>query len=139
MFSRRGPDAVTEELVTVLSGEGCHEFKPLFTLVYTKLRARKMVSGGEEMLRLRVYEKLQQLVNQGMVSKVITEGIKEYAGLATLAAPAPFLRSPRPSRYEDGTFRLRPVRTEKTSCPLKTILVRVVRGKTGNRNATGSE
>ena len=91
MFSRRGPDAVTEELVTVLSGEGCHEFKPLFTLVYTKLRARKMVSGGEEMLRLRVYEKLQQLVNQGMVSKVITEGIKEYAGLATLAAPRPLL------------------------------------------------
>ena len=89
--SRRGPDAVTEELVTVLSGEGCHEFKPLFTLVYTKLRARKMVSGGEEMLRLRVYEKLQQLVNQGMVSKVITEGIKEYAGLATLAAPRPLL------------------------------------------------
>ena len=53
--------------------------------------ARKMVSGGEEMLRLRVYEKLQQLVNQGMVSKVITEGIKEYAGLATLAAPRPLL------------------------------------------------
>ncbi len=26
-----------------------------------------------------------------MVSKVITEGIKEYAGLATLAAPCPLL------------------------------------------------
>ena len=59
--------------------------------MYTKLRSRKMASGGEEMLRLRVYEKFQQLVNQGMVSKAITEGTKECSGLATLAVPRPVL------------------------------------------------
>jgi hypothetical protein len=35
------------------------------------------VSGGEEMLRLRAYEKLQNLVTRGLVEK---DG-KEYRGL----------------------------------------------------------
>ena len=95
-FSRRGPDAVTEELVAVLSGKGCHEFKPLFTLVHANLRARNLASGGEEMLRLRAYEKLQQLVTQGMVSKIITKGIKEYSGLASLAVARPILALTKP-------------------------------------------
>ena len=97
-FSRRGPDAVTEELVAVLSGKGCHEFKPLFTLVHANLRARNLASGGEEMLRLRVYEKLQQLVTQGMVSKIITKVTKEYSGLASLAVPRPILAITKPIR-----------------------------------------
>ena len=57
-----------------------------------------MASGGEEMLRLRVYEKLQQLVTQGMVSKIITKGVKEYSGLATLAVPRPILAITKPIR-----------------------------------------
>ena len=68
-FSRRGPDNVTEELVAVLSDSKFYEFKALFVVVHAGLRARNAASGGEEMLRLRAYEKLQNLVQQGQVKK----------------------------------------------------------------------
>ncbi len=88
-FSRRGPDVVAEELALALCGKGASEFKPLFAVVHTNLRARNAASGGEEMLRLRVYEKLQSMVSRGMVSKVITKGVKEYLGLASLSSQLP--------------------------------------------------
>ena len=50
------PDNVTEELVAVLSSRVSFEFKPLFDIVLLNLRERNAASGGEEMLRLRVYE-----------------------------------------------------------------------------------
>jgi hypothetical protein len=68
-FSRRGPDVVTEELVAALSSRASFEFKALFDIVHANMRARKAASGGEEMLRLRAYEKLQNLVQGGMVKK----------------------------------------------------------------------
>jgi hypothetical protein len=68
-FSRRGPDTVTEELVDVLLDAKPYEFKALFGIVHAGLRARNAASGGEEMLRLRAYEKLQDLVQQGRVKK----------------------------------------------------------------------
>ncbi len=80
-FSRRVPDLVTEELVTVLSQKRSFEFKQLFDLVHENLKARKAASGGEEMLRLRAYEKLQNLVARNMVKKTG----KKYRGLASLA------------------------------------------------------
>ena len=80
-FSRRLPDLVTEELVSVLSKKSSFEFKQLFDLVHEKLRKRNAASGGEEMLRLRAYEKLQNLVSRGMVKKTG----KKYRGLASLA------------------------------------------------------
>jgi hypothetical protein len=80
-FSRRLPDLVTEELVSVLSKKTSFEFKQLFDLVHEKLRNRNAASGGEEMLRLRAYEKLQNLVSRGMVKKTG----KKYRGLASLA------------------------------------------------------
>ena len=80
-FSRRLPDLVTEELVNVLSQKSTFEFKQLFEVVHENLRARKAASGGEEMLRLRAYEKLQNLVQRGMVKK----SGKKYKGLAALA------------------------------------------------------
>src|SRR6266576_7051419 len=61
-FSRRVPDLVTEELVAVLSRRSSFEFKQLFDIVHENLRARNAASGGEEMLRLRAYVKLQNLV-----------------------------------------------------------------------------
>jgi hypothetical protein len=88
-ISRRGPDRVTEELAVVLSGESSFEFRPLFDIVHANLRARKSASGGEEMLRLRTYEKLQSLVSQGMVKKTITKAGKKYQGMASLAAMLP--------------------------------------------------
>ena len=80
-FSRRLPDLVTEELVVVLSRKSSFEFKQLFDIVYENLRSRNAASGGEEMLRLRAYEKLQNLVSRGLVKKTG----KKYRGLATLA------------------------------------------------------
>jgi hypothetical protein len=68
-FSRRLPDLVTEELVTVLSQKKSFEFKQLFAIVHENLRQRNAASGGEEMLRLRAYEKLQNLVARGVVKK----------------------------------------------------------------------
>lgn len=77
-FSRRGPDRVAEELASVLSSKSSFEFKALFTLVHANLKARNAAGGGEEMLRLRAYEKLQALVQAGIVTK---KG-KEYKGVA---------------------------------------------------------
>ena len=84
-FSRRLPDLVTEELVVVLTSKNSYEFKELFDLVHANLRARNAASGGEEMLRLRAYEKLQTLVSRGMVKKTG----KKYKGLASLANAIP--------------------------------------------------
>lgn len=81
-FSRRLPDLVTEELVAVLSKKGAtFEFKQLFDVVHDRLKKRNAASGGEEMLRLRAYEKLQHLVSRNMVKK----SGKKYKGLASLA------------------------------------------------------
>ena len=81
-FSRRLPDLVTEELVAVLSQKGSLEFKQIFDAVHENLRARNAASGGEEMLRLRAYEKLQNLVARGMAKKTG----KKYKGMATALA-----------------------------------------------------
>lgn len=81
-FSRRVPDLVTEELVTALSRRSSYEFKQLFEIVHENLRERNAASGGEEMLRLRAYEKLQNLVARGMVKK----NGKKYRGLASALA-----------------------------------------------------
>ena len=89
-FSRRRlPDLVTEELVSVLSKKRSYEFKQLFQVVHDNLRRRKAANGGQEMLRLRAYDKLQKLVFSGAVKK----NGKIYTGnstaLAAMAANAP--------------------------------------------------
>ena len=76
-FSRRLPDHVTDELVNALTIKKVYEFNTLFEAVYEQLKLRNAVSGGEEMLRLRAYEKLQNLVSRGLVEKVG----KTYRGL----------------------------------------------------------
>ena len=93
-FSRKGPDVLSEELARAMCGRPPSEFKALFTIVYANLRARNACGGGEEMLRLRVYEKLQNFVSKGMVTKTTTAGIKEYAGLATLSTALPLIVVP---------------------------------------------
>ena len=81
-FSRRRPDILTEELVLFLGKGTSFEFKQLFDLIFVSLRARNSLSGGEEMARLRVYEKLQGLVGQGVVKKTITSSSKTYKGVS---------------------------------------------------------
>jgi hypothetical protein len=80
-FTRRAPDNITEELVAVLSSKATFEFKPLFDIILLNLRERNAASGGEEMLRLRAYEKLQGLVNQGAVNRTVTGATKKYKGV----------------------------------------------------------
>ena len=96
-FSRRMPDNVTEELVAVLSSRASFEFKPLFDIILLNLRERNAASGGEEMLRLRVYEKLQGLVGQGAVNRTVNGIVKKYKGvgprMATLRAEMKVLRA----------------------------------------------
>ena len=85
-FARRAPDYITEELITVLSSEASFEFKPLFETMLPNLRERNAASGGEELLRLRAYEKLQGLVNQGAVNRTVTGTTKKYKGVAARMA-----------------------------------------------------
>jgi hypothetical protein len=96
-FTRRAPDNITEELAAVLSSKASYEFKALFDVIFLNLRERNLASGGEEMLRLRVYEKLQSLVSQGAVTRTVTGIVKKYKGvsarLAVIRAEAKVLRA----------------------------------------------
>ena len=84
-FTRRVPDHVTDELVAVLKDQQTYHFNDLFEMVYQNLKKRNAVSGGEEMLRLRAYEKLQNLVGSAKVHK---DG-KTYRGLPGIEMIAP--------------------------------------------------
>src|SRR5260221_2964236 len=81
-FTRRGPDNITEELIAVLSSKASFEFKPLFEIMLLNLRERNAASGGEEMLRLRGYQKLQGFVHQGAVNRMVTVTTKKYKSVA---------------------------------------------------------
>jgi hypothetical protein len=80
-FVRRAPDVITEQLVKVLLNKATLEFKALFDIILVNLRKCNAASGGEEMLRLRTYEKLQGLVNQGAVTRTVTGVVKKYKGV----------------------------------------------------------
>jgi len=91
-FSRRLPDFITEEIVKFLIKKNAPvEFKQLFDTVYARLKEKHSVSGGEEMLRLRVYEKLHTLSEMNMVKKVG----KKYRALAAIAKALPAKGSTR--------------------------------------------
>jgi hypothetical protein len=105
-FSRRGPDRVAEELATVLSNKASYEFKALFTLVYANLKARNATSGGEEMLRLRAYEKLHNLVEAGIVTKTGKEYRGVAAGLTAFMATIAELNAEFAAR-KSGTFPIK--------------------------------
>ena len=96
-FSRRVPDLVTEELVAVLSRRASFEFKQLFDIVHENLRARNAASGGEEMLRLRAYDKLQNLVKHGQVKKTGKQYKGVRKGLLLLAENLKALRENGPA------------------------------------------
>ena len=65
----------------MLSSKASFELKPLFEIVLLNLRERNAASGGEEMLRLRAYERLQRLVHQEAVNRTITGATKKYKGV----------------------------------------------------------
>ncbi len=90
-FIRRSVDHVTDELVIALAGGETIEFKPLFLRVFAGLKRRNAVSGGEEMLRLRCYEKLLKLAGGGLVQKTD----KTYRGLPGLEQASSVFRLAR--------------------------------------------
>jgi hypothetical protein len=109
-FSRRLPDLMTEELVFVLSQKGSYEFKKLFEIVHDNLRRRNAANAGEELLRLRSYEKLQNLVSRGAVKKngkiytgnsaalaAMTANGRRNHALSRDAIPVPSFRGVAPS------------------------------------------
>ena len=73
-------DALSEEMAVALLAKHTYTFHDLFKEVHEALRARKTSSGGEDKLRLRLYERLQNWVTQGFVNKAQ----KEYTGVAHL-------------------------------------------------------
>ena len=75
--TNRRPDALMEEIVTSLLCSKSFEFKALFSIVHEGLLARNAAHGGQEMLRLRTYDKLQTLVREGRVTKTG----KKYKGV----------------------------------------------------------
>lgn len=87
-FARRGPDRISEEIAKVLCKKKPLEFKALFVDVYESLRAKDATSGGEEMIRLRAYEKLQNFVRQGIVKKAGTTYVGDGRALASFLATA---------------------------------------------------
>ena len=106
-FSRRGPDRVAEELASVLSKKTPMEFKALFDVVHTNLRAKNAASGGEEMLRLRLYEKLQNFVQAGFAKKTGKEYRGVPKGIETFLSTAADLNA----KFAAGTHSRPPVIT----------------------------
>ena len=70
-------DFVSEEMVRALLKKTSYDFNELFETVYARLRTRNATGSGQEMLRLRIYEKLHILVAQGLVKK----DAKVYTGV----------------------------------------------------------
>lgn len=97
-FTRRGPDNLTEELAVALSMKASYEFKALFEIIHENLRARNAATGGEEMLRLRTYDKLQNLVGQGIVKKTAKKYQGVSSAMANLSAQLKTLRVEAASR-----------------------------------------
>ena len=67
--SRKTPDLVTDELILILHEAGMLEFNDIFQRTVVVMKAKHMSLGGEEILRLRIYEKLQNLVSAGGLMK----------------------------------------------------------------------
>ena len=93
----------------MLSKKAPFEFKSLFDVVHANLRARNAASGGEEMLRLRLYEKLQNFVQAGFAKKTGKEYRGVTKGLETFLSTAAELNA----RFAAGTHSRPPVLPEK--------------------------
>jgi len=140
-FSRRLPDFITEEIVKFLIKKNAPvEFKQLFDTVYARLKEKHSVSGGEEMLRLRVYEKLHTLAEMSMVKKVGKKyralaaiakalptkgGLRKRASVAKKAAPAKTAAKPAaakkaaPAKRPEAAKKVAPAKPAKKAIPAK--------------------
>ena len=83
---RRRKDYASEELIAALLAKSTYTFGEVFQVVNESLKARKVSAVGEDMLRLRVYERLQTFVSQGLVKKAGQEYTPVRSALQALAA-----------------------------------------------------
>lgn len=67
--SRKSPDLVTDELIDIMQNAGVLEFNEIFLQMLSTMKEKKMPMSGEEILRLRIYDKLQNLVSAGGLMK----------------------------------------------------------------------
>lgn len=144
-FARRGPDVVTEELAAVLSAGESFEFKPLFDVIHLNLKARNAASGGEEMLRLRTYEKLQTLVQRGIVNKLskIYQGVpaalsRFTAEVAEAKAKALVGAHSRESKAAEDT-KTSAIRPKKTNHAQTQLPVRKAEKRHGKKGKEGGK
>ncbi len=70
-------DHAADELLAALLKQPAYLFNDLFLVVYESLKARKVANLNQDMLRFRVYERLQTFVAEGLVTKTG----KSYSGL----------------------------------------------------------
>ena len=78
-YTHHRKDHASDELVVALLAKPTYVFNELYQVVEASLHAQKRSRVGEEMLRLRVYEKLQALVSRGLVRKTD----KKYSAVRT--------------------------------------------------------
>ena len=83
----------------MLSKKGSWEFRSLFEVVHMNLRFKDFARGGEEMLRLRAHEKLQNFLYSGIVTK---KG-KEYSGVPKALAAFFKTAAEFNARFASGT------------------------------------
>lgn len=69
-------------MLVVLSESDIILFNDIFEKVLVSMKQKGISTGGEEILRLRIYEKLQTLVSQGALQKCG----KEYTVLDKLSS-----------------------------------------------------
>jgi len=108
-----------EQIVTSLLCSKSFEFKALFSIVHEGLLARNAAHGGQEMLRLRTYDKLQTLVREGRVTKtgkkykgvrkglliledILKNPVKHLPFQAATAAPSKSRRPAKPKVAEEA-------------------------------------
>jgi hypothetical protein len=82
-FARKTFDVVTKEsIIILLKQKKGLTFPDFFVLLFARLKECGAASGGEEMIRLRAYDKIQELQASGYVTRVNdlllkTEKLKE--------------------------------------------------------------
>jgi hypothetical protein len=82
------PDHVANELAIVLTANSWCDFQSIFNGVHSNLKVRHGTKENTERLRLRTYEKLQIMVNRGMVKKQRAENGIQYRATERLAEQA---------------------------------------------------
>jgi hypothetical protein len=67
--TRKPQDQIRAEMLQVLSLAEIILFNDIYEQVFSNMKSKGLATGGEEILRLRIYEKLQTLVSQGALHK----------------------------------------------------------------------